>query len=52
MYAGKVVEQGPLRDVLSHPLHPYTQGLIDSIPRLDRDVQKLNVIDIKRLRNR
>ena len=37
MYAGKVVEQGPLRDVLSHPLHPYTQGLIDSIPRLDRD---------------
>ena len=45
MYAGKVVEQGPLRDVLSHPLHPYTQGLIDSIPRLDRDVQKLNVIE-------
>jgi len=32
MYAGKVVEQGPVADVLRHPLHPYTQGLIASRP--------------------
>lgn len=32
MYAGKVVEQGPAADVLRHPLHPYTQGLIASRP--------------------
>ena len=34
MYAGKVVEEGPTREVIDHPLHPYTRGLIDSIPRL------------------
>jgi len=32
MYAGKVVEQGPVADVLRNPLHPYTQGLIASRP--------------------
>nr|WP_321457301.1 ABC transporter ATP-binding protein [uncultured Cohaesibacter sp.] len=32
MYAGSVVEEGLLDDVLDHPLHPYTQGLIRSIP--------------------
>jgi len=32
MYAGKVVEQGPVTDVLRNPLHPYTQGLIASRP--------------------
>ncbi|MFZ4835011.1 ABC transporter ATP-binding protein [Rouxiella sp. Mn2063] len=32
MYAGKIVEQGPTADVLRHPLHPYTQGLIASRP--------------------
>jgi oligopeptide/dipeptide ABC transporter ATP-binding protein len=35
MYAGRVVETGPAIDVLETPLHPYTQGLVDSIPRLD-----------------
>ncbi|WP_404379643.1 ABC transporter ATP-binding protein [Caenispirillum salinarum] len=34
MYAGQVVETGPTRDVISDPKHPYTQGLLDSIPRL------------------
>jgi peptide/nickel transport system ATP-binding protein len=32
MYAGRIVEQGAVGDVLAHPRHPYTQGLIDSVP--------------------
>ena len=32
MYAGKIVEQGTTFDVLTHPWHPYTQGLLDSVP--------------------
>jgi len=32
MYAGRIVEQGGVADVLSQPLHPYTQGLLDSVP--------------------
>ena len=36
MYAGKVVEEAPVGDLFARPLHPYTQGLIRSIPRLDR----------------
>ncbi len=35
MYAGKVVEEAPVRDLFANPRHPYTQGLIRSIPRLD-----------------
>ncbi|MCM3785268.1 ABC transporter ATP-binding protein [Neobacillus mesonae] len=34
MYSGKVVEQGTVRDIFSNPRHPYTQGLIRSVPRL------------------
>ena len=33
MYAGQIVEQGPVRDVLRHPAHPYTQGLLASVIR-------------------
>jgi peptide/nickel transport system ATP-binding protein len=33
MYAGRIVETGATGDVIDHPLHPYTQGLIGSIPR-------------------
>jgi peptide/nickel transport system ATP-binding protein len=36
MYAGRVVEEAPVDDLFARPLHPYTQGLIRSIPRLDR----------------
>jgi peptide/nickel transport system ATP-binding protein len=32
MYAGRIVEQGSAAEVLSRPLHPYTQGLLDSVP--------------------
>lgn len=35
MYAGQIVEAGPVRDVLDHPRHPYTQGLLAAVPRLD-----------------
>ena len=35
MYAGKVVEEAPVGELFSKPLHPYTQGLIRSIPRID-----------------
>jgi len=35
MYAGKVVEEAPVADLFREPLHPYTQGLIRSIPRID-----------------
>jgi len=34
MYAGQVVESGPTREVIDTPRHPYTQGLLNSIPRL------------------
>lgn len=36
MYGGKLVEQGPTREVFKHPKHPYTMGLIRAVPRLDR----------------
>jgi peptide/nickel transport system ATP-binding protein len=36
MYAGKVVEQATVEALFAHPRHPYTQGLIRSIPRIDR----------------
>ncbi|WP_455280568.1 ABC transporter ATP-binding protein [Cupriavidus necator] len=32
MYAGRVVEQGPVTDLIERPLHPYTRGLLDSLP--------------------
>ena len=35
MYAGKVVEEARVEDLFRDPLHPYTQGLIRSIPRID-----------------
>jgi peptide/nickel transport system ATP-binding protein len=48
MYAGEVVEAGPAVQVLSAPLHPYTQSLLDAVPRLDRPAaasRRLRVID-------
>ena len=37
MYAGKIVESGTALDIFHHPLHPYTRGLLKSVPRLDAD---------------
>jgi peptide/nickel transport system ATP-binding protein len=36
MYAGRIVEQGPVDDVLDRPRHPYTHGLLDSVPSRNR----------------
>ncbi|HRD75858.1 MAG TPA: ABC transporter ATP-binding protein [Hyphomicrobiaceae bacterium] len=36
MYAGKVIEEAPVEKLFGNPRHPYTQGLIRSIPRIDR----------------
>lgn len=44
MYAGQIVEHGPVRQVLQQPLHPYTQALIQSVPRLDAQVDRLTAI--------
>lgn len=41
MYAGKIVEQGTVSDIFQHPLHPYTEALINCIPPVDRDVESL-----------
>ena len=37
MYAGRVVEQGPVERIFKDPQHPYTWSLLQSIPRLDSD---------------
>ncbi len=45
MYASKIVEFGPAREVFKHPLHPYTEGLLHSIPELHTPRgTRLNVI--------
>jgi peptide/nickel transport system ATP-binding protein len=47
MYAGKVVEEAPVAELFARPRHPYTQGLIRSIPRIDRSAgqrQRLETI--------
>ena len=45
MYGGKIIERGPAADVFHSPQHPYTWGLLGSMPRLDRDVrERLNPI--------
>jgi oligopeptide/dipeptide ABC transporter ATP-binding protein len=38
MYAGKVVEQGTVLDIFQRPKHPYTQGLLNSIPNPEKDI--------------
>jgi len=37
MYAGRIVEEGPTMEVLRHPRHPYTEGLLRAAPRLERE---------------
>ncbi|CAD5297608.1 dipeptide transporter; ATP-binding component of ABC superfamily [Bosea sp. 62] len=41
MYAGRVAEIGPVRDVIKQPLHPYTQGLMGAIPSITGDAERL-----------
>ncbi|MFD6381114.1 ABC transporter ATP-binding protein [Streptomyces albidoflavus] len=44
MYAGRIVETAPVHDIYRAPAHPYTRGLLDSIPRLDQKGQELYAI--------
>jgi len=45
MYAGRIVEQGPSQDIISRAGHPYTKGLIDSMPRIEHRKQRFNAIE-------
>lgn len=44
MYAGRIIEIGPVQEVIQRPLHPYTTGLMRSIPTLDPDTKRLEQI--------
>ena len=44
MYAGEIVEYGSLEDIFDHTAHPYTKGLFNSIPSLDKDTERLQPI--------
>ncbi|SEF81924.1 peptide/nickel transport system ATP-binding protein/oligopeptide transport system ATP-binding protein [Actinacidiphila yanglinensis] len=44
MYAGRIVETSPVHDIYARPAHPYTKGLLRSIPRLDQKGQELYAI--------
>ncbi len=44
MYAGRIVEASPAEALFARPAHPYTRGLIDSIPAADRDSERLKAI--------
>ena len=41
MYAGRVVESGPVREIFNRPSHPYTQALLQSVPSMDEDLERL-----------
>jgi peptide/nickel transport system ATP-binding protein len=45
MYAGRIAEIGPVQDVIHAPAHPYTVGLMGSIPSMDSDRERLLQID-------
>jgi peptide/nickel transport system ATP-binding protein len=45
MYAGRIVEIGPVHDVIHAPAHPYTAGLMGSIPAMDQERERLQQIE-------
>ena len=45
MYAGHIVEEGSVRDLFNNPQHPYTQALMDSVPKLEEKVERLYSIE-------
>ena len=45
MYAGRIVEQGSVRDIFNHPSHPYTEALLASVPKMEEDVDRLYSIE-------
>ena len=44
IYAGEIVEYGSVKTIFVHPLHPYTNGLFDSLPSLNKEVKRLKPI--------
>jgi oligopeptide/dipeptide ABC transporter ATP-binding protein len=44
MYAGEVVEEAPVVDLFKNPQHPYTKGLLNSMPKIDVNVEELDSI--------
>src|SRR6201993_3366944 len=45
MYAGRVVESGPVSQIFNAPMHPYTEALLNSIPRMSDTEQRLTAIE-------
>jgi oligopeptide/dipeptide ABC transporter ATP-binding protein len=45
MYAGRVIESGPVSQIFNSPAHPYTQALLNSIPRMTDNAQRLTAIE-------
>jgi oligopeptide/dipeptide ABC transporter ATP-binding protein len=45
MYAGRIVESGPVRDIFKAPRHPYTEALMASVPKMNATVERLPSID-------
>ena len=45
MYAGRIVEHGSVRNIFNNPSHPYTVALLASVPKMDRDVERLYSIE-------
>jgi ABC-type dipeptide/oligopeptide/nickel transport system ATPase component len=49
MFRGQIVEQGPVQDILTNPQHPYTQALLDCVPRMGAKQKRLRTIDYEAL---
>ena len=45
MYAGRIVEVGPVQEIINHPVHPYTVGLMGAIPDITQERENLSQID-------
>jgi len=44
MYAGRIIEEGEVEEVFNHPFHPYTEGLLGSLPDIKKKIERLNPI--------
>jgi ABC-type dipeptide/oligopeptide/nickel transport system ATPase component len=49
MFRGRIVEQGPVQEILTSPKHPYTQALLDCVPRMGVKQHRLRTIDYSQL---
>ena len=45
MYAGRIVETGDVRSIFNNPSHPYTEALLNSVPKMEEDVERLTSIE-------